>query len=63
MTRIEEIVNGIYRIRPEWTHTMHAGTLTGDFFPRFARALREQQSAFRGMLFAPAVMTRETAVS
>ena len=33
---------------PQWVHAMHGGTLTGEIFPRYVKALREERFAFQG---------------
>jgi hypothetical protein len=41
--RIEEIA-------PDWIHSMHGGTITGDSLHYFSKALREKEFAYVGML-------------
>jgi flavorubredoxin len=41
-------VDRLEAIAPEWIHAMHGGTLTGEIFPRYVKALREQPFAFQG---------------
>jgi flavorubredoxin len=33
---------------PQWIHAMHGGTLTGEIFPKYVKALREERFAFQG---------------
>jgi flavorubredoxin len=47
---VRRVVDRIEQIGPDWIHAMHGGTLTGEVFPSFARALREQRFAFEGTL-------------
>jgi flavorubredoxin len=37
------------QLDPQWIHAMHGGTLTGEIYPRYNKALREQPFAFEGM--------------
>ena len=37
------------QLDPQWIHAMHGGTLTGEIFPRYNKALREQRFAFEGL--------------
>jgi flavorubredoxin len=41
-------IDRLERLGPEWIHAMHGGTLTGEIFPRYTRALREESFAFQG---------------
>ena len=45
---VRRVVDRIEQLRPQWVHAMHGGTLTGDIFPRYAHALREERFAFQG---------------
>jgi flavorubredoxin len=47
---VRTVVDRLERLQPEWIHAMHGGTLTGQIFPRFVSALREQPFAYRGEL-------------
>ena len=52
---VRRVVDRVERLQPEWIHAMHGGTLTGQIFPRFTSALREQPFAFNGMLLGRAL--------
>ena len=45
---VRRTVDRLERLAPEWIHAMHGGTLTGEIFPRYVRALREERFAFQG---------------
>jgi flavorubredoxin len=45
---VRRTIDRLERLEPEWIHAMHGGTLTGEIFPRFTRALREEPFAFQG---------------
>jgi flavorubredoxin len=45
---VRQVVDRIEQLGPQWMHTMHGGTLTGDILPRYYRALREQPFGFEG---------------
>ena len=47
---VREAVDRIEQLDPAWTHAMHGGTLTREALPAYARALREQEFAYQGML-------------
>ena len=47
---VRRVVDRVERMRPEWVHAMHGGTLTGQVFASFTDALREQPFAFNGEL-------------
>jgi hypothetical protein len=34
----------------EWIHPMHGGSLRREIFPRYTRAFRENDFAYRGLL-------------
>ena len=56
---VRRVVDRVQQLQPEWVHAMHGGTLTGQIFPRFASALREQPFAFRGELLGRALGPRQ----
>lgn len=45
---VRDVVDRLERLDPQWIHAMHGGTLTGEIFPRYTAALREQPFAFEG---------------
>jgi flavorubredoxin len=45
---VRRTIDRLERLAPEWIHAMHGGTLTGEIFPRYVSALREQPFAFQG---------------
>ena len=45
---VRRTVDRLEGLAPEWIHAMHGGTLTGEIFPRYVRALREERFAFQG---------------
>jgi flavorubredoxin len=45
---VRDVVDRLEALRPEWTHAMHGGTVTGAVLPRYHQALREQRFAFQG---------------
>lgn len=57
---VRRVVARVERLQPEWVHAMHGGTLSGQIFPSFARALREQPFAFKGELLGRALAPQET---
>ena len=50
-----DTVNRIERLRPQWVHPMHGGSLPSDTFARYAAALRRHPFAYDGRLFGRAV--------
>jgi flavorubredoxin len=61
---VRRIVDRIEQeVRPEWIHAMHGGTLTGDVFPRYVRALREERFAFQGKTFGRELPQAEPATT
>lgn len=56
---VRRVVDRVERMQPEWVHAMHGGTLTGQIFPRFASALREQPFAFNGKLLGRALAPQQ----
>ncbi|HZP32385.1 MAG TPA: hypothetical protein VFB23_03395 [Candidatus Acidoferrales bacterium] len=52
---VRRVVDRVERLQPEWIHAMHGGTLTGQIFPRFTSALREQPFAYNGELLGRAI--------
>jgi flavorubredoxin len=56
---VRRVVDRVERMQPEWVHAMHGGTLTGQVFPRFASALREQPFAFNGRLLGRALASKQ----
>jgi flavorubredoxin len=47
---VREAVDRVEALAPQWIHAMHGGTITGDAFPAYTRALREQAFGWNGML-------------
>jgi len=47
---VRRVADRVERMKPEWIHAMHGGTLTGEILPSFTKALREQPFAYRGEL-------------
>jgi flavorubredoxin len=45
---VRKTIDRLVQLEPQWIHAMHGGTLTGEVFPRYVRALREQRFAFEG---------------
>jgi flavorubredoxin len=45
---VRETIDRLVQLDPEWIHAMHGGTLTGEIFPRYVKALREERFAFEG---------------
>ena len=45
---VRRTIDRLERFAPEWIHAMHGGTLTGEIFPRYVKALREQRFAYEG---------------
>jgi flavorubredoxin len=50
-------------VRPDWIHAMHGGTLTGEIFPRYVRALREERFAFQGKVLGRELPQAEAATA
>lgn len=47
---VREALARIEQLEPDRIHAMHGGTLTSEIAPRYYRALREEEFAYRGML-------------
>src|SRR5205823_4689133 len=60
---VRSVVDRVEALEPQWVHAMHGGTLTGESFPYFVRALREHDFAYRGMLLGREVGAPVTAAS
>jgi flavorubredoxin len=45
---VRTTIDRLERLEPEWIHAMHGGTLTGEIFPRYVKALREEPFGFGG---------------
>jgi flavorubredoxin len=45
---VRRTIDRLEPLAPDWIHAMHGGTLTGEIFPRFVSALREQRFAYEG---------------
>lgn len=56
---VRRVVDRVERMKPEWVHAMHGGTLTGKIFPSFTRALRDQPFAYRGELLGRTLATEQ----
>ena len=60
---VRSVVDRVEALEPQWVHAMHGGTLTGESFPYFVRALREHDFAYRGMLLGRDVGAPVTSAS
>jgi flavorubredoxin len=47
---VRRVNERIEEIAPDWIHSMHGGTITGDSLHYFSKALREKEFAYAGML-------------
>jgi flavorubredoxin len=47
---VRRTMDRLERLEPQWVHAMHGGTLTGEIFPRYSKALREERFAYQGKL-------------
>jgi flavorubredoxin len=47
---IRHVVGRLEKEKLEWIHPMHGGSFRREQFPRYARALRENEFAYHGML-------------
>lgn len=47
---VRAVVDRIEALAPDWTHSMHGGSLTGDVLRPYVKALREHDFAYRGLL-------------
>jgi flavorubredoxin len=56
---VRRVADRVERMRPEWVHAMHGGTLTGEILPSFAKALREQPFAFCGKLLGRTLLPEQ----
>jgi flavorubredoxin len=45
---VRRTIDRLEPLAPDWIHAMHGGTLTGEIFPRYVKALREQPFAYQG---------------
>ena len=45
---VRRTIDRLQPLEPDFVHAMHGGTLTGEIFPRYVKALREQPFAFQG---------------
>jgi flavorubredoxin len=45
---VRRTIDRLEPLSPEWIHAMHGGTLTGEIFPRYVSALREERFAYQG---------------
>ena len=45
---VRRTIDRLEPLQPEWIHAMHGGTLTGEIFPKYVKALREERFAFQG---------------
>jgi len=54
-----ESVDRITELRPDWIHAMHGATITGDALAHYARALRDEPFAYRGVLFGRPIGPRQ----
>jgi flavorubredoxin len=45
---VRTTIDRLVPLEPEYIHAMHGGSLTGEIFPRYVKALREQPFAFQG---------------
>jgi flavorubredoxin len=47
---IRQVVDRLEKMNLAWVHPMHGGSFEQNAFPNYARALRENEFAYRGML-------------
>ncbi|MEO8440622.1 MAG: hypothetical protein ABI540_10430 [Spartobacteria bacterium] len=47
---IRHVVERLEKLDLNWIHPMHGGSFQRESFPRYTRALRENELAFHGML-------------
>jgi hypothetical protein len=47
---IRQVIDRLQKMNLSWVHPMHGGSFEQDAFPNYARALRENEFAYRGML-------------
>jgi flavorubredoxin len=45
---VRTTIDRLVPLEPQWIHAMHGGTLTGEIFPKYVQALREERFAFEG---------------
>ena len=56
---VRTVVDRIAELRPAWIHAMHGATITGDALTHYSRALRDEQFAYRGVLFGRPIGPRQ----
>lgn len=47
---VRDAIDRVQKLSPAWVHPMHGGSFQADRFDTYARALRENEFAYRGML-------------
>jgi hypothetical protein len=47
---IRQVIDRLEKMNLSWVHPMHEGSFEQHAFPNYARALRENEFAYRGML-------------
>jgi flavorubredoxin len=52
---VRRTIDRLEPLTPDWIHAMHGGTLTGEIFPRYVKALREQRFAYQGKSLGRAI--------
>jgi flavorubredoxin len=52
---VRQTIDRLEPMEPQWIHAMHGGTLTGEIFPRYVQALREERFAFEGKSLGRAI--------
>ncbi len=57
---VRAVVRRIADLRPDWIHTMHGATVTGDALAHYSQALLDERFAYGGMLFGRSIGTQTT---
>jgi flavorubredoxin len=45
---VRRTIDRLEPLEPDFVHAMHGGTLTGEIFPKYVKALREERFAYQG---------------
>jgi flavorubredoxin len=45
---VRRTIDRLEPLQPDFVHAMHGGTLTGEIFPKYVKALREERFAYQG---------------
>jgi hypothetical protein len=48
---VRRVVDRIEKLKPQWIHPMHGGSLPKEVVPNFIQALRDEEFAFEGKIF------------